>query len=188
MESWLAKLLAQLHSSMPVKPKDDYPDITITWDWVEKLVSIALTMVDSELQMDGSIGYRTARQVHMALVAALVTGCYCPPPRIHVLLSLIHPRFVGRISCQDLDCLNGEGCKGNHLELLNIVDSSTGTEEWSHHQYKTSGASFRVVHSKNDRYVYEWTIIIITSLCFSIACLTIKFKCIIVAQAGRQCI
>lgn len=158
MEAWLAKLLAQLHAAIPVKHKLDYPDITITWEWVEKLVTSALDAIDTEVTADGCIGYQTARLIQIALIAALVTGCYCPPPRIHVILSLMHPRFVGRISCQDKDCINGETCKGNHIELIKIQSGESGAVEkdspWSHHQYQTTNIRFHTLHHKTDRYEY----------------------------------
>ena len=158
MEAWLAKLLAQLHAAIPVKRKLDYPDITVTWEWVEKLVTCALDLIDTEVTADGCIGYQTARLVQIALIAALVTGCYCPPPRIHVILSLMHPRFVGRISCQDKDCMNGEECKGNHIELIKIREESGATESWNHFQYQVTDIRFHTLHHKTDRYDYSITI------------------------------
>jgi hypothetical protein len=161
MESWLMRLLAQLHASRPAKPKADAPDIITTWEWVEKLVERALDMVDHEMRAEGCIGHNTAIRVHQALVASLVTGCYCPPNRLHVLLSLIHPHYNGRLPCTDRDCLNGVSCIGNHLQLVNIsalgqgqpsIDSSSDDDSnWEHFGYKTRGVRLVVVHQKNDR-------------------------------------
>jgi len=165
METWLARLLAQLHASRPRQPKKDVPDITVTWSWVENLVNNALDMIDSEMRSDGCIGYQTASTVQHALIAAFVTGCFCPPPRIHVLTSLIHPRHNGRISCVDPDCLNGPECIGNHIEIFTLSSnpssgdtqmadassSSISPMAWEHFEYCTKGVKLTIVHHKNDR-------------------------------------
>ena len=166
METWLARLLAQLHASRPRQPKSDVPDITVTWSWVEKLVDNALDMIDSEMRSDGCIGYQTASMVQHALIAAFVTGCFCPPPRIHVLTSLIHPRYNGKISCVDPDCLNGTQCMGNHIDIFTLESTpSSGRDAqevtsdsddispmaWDHFDYCTKGVKVTIVHHKNDR-------------------------------------
>jgi len=156
MDAWLAKLLSQLHASQPARPKADTQDITETWQWVERLVGDALTMVEAEMQLDGCIGHHTACNIQRALIAALVTGTFCPPPRIHVLLSMMHPKFTGKVPCSDVDCLNGPGCLGNHLQLLQTapLPAATGTDAvgcWEHFKYSTSNIRVVIVHHKNDR-------------------------------------
>jgi hypothetical protein len=128
---------------------------------VEKLVERALDLVDHDMVADECIGHNTAIRVHQALVAALVTGCYCPPNRLHVLLSLIHPYYNGRLPCTDRDCLNGVACIGNHLQMLKLstvgqgqpsnASNSGGASSWGYFGYKTSGIRLVVVHQKNDR-------------------------------------
>lgn len=157
MEAWLATLLAQLHASTPSQPKAHAQDIELTWRWVEQLVDSALSMIDNDMRSEGSIGHRTACRILQAIVASFVTGCYCPPCRIHVLLSLIHPRFNGRFPCTDRDCVNGDGCLGNHLQLLDIPSAASGSEgdsdsSWGHFGYKATGVRLAIVHHKNDRY------------------------------------
>lgn len=170
MEAWLARLLAQLHASNPSRPSAEYPDINLTWRWVEQLVDGALSSVEDEMWADGCIGHRTASRVLQALVAALITGCYCPPCRIHVLLSLIHPKYNSRIPCTDRDCLQGADCIGNHLKLFQITSHGTSLgvsslpgpstlqqlvmpseSSWEHFQYKSTGVKLVIVHHKTDR-------------------------------------
>ena len=109
-----------------------------------------------------------------ALMAALVTGCFCPPCRIHVLISLIHPSFNGRICCQDPDCALDSDCMGNHLELESIgaeeeadALANNGDPEtdldlaipWQHFDYGLKKISNVIVHQKNDRwaqYMHAW--------------------------------
>lgn len=160
IDAWLAKLLSQLHASQPARPKAEAQDITETWLWVERLVDKALTMVETEMQLDGCLGYQSAYSIHQALIAALVTGTYCPPPRIHVLLSMMHPKYTGKVPCCDADCLNGSGCLGNHLEVLQTAplpaaDATTAPATadgcWDHFKYNTSSIRVVIVHHKNDR-------------------------------------
>ena len=117
MEGWLQTVEAQLSAAMPPAIKDGVPDIKETWKWVSNFVDAVLDQVDVEMRRDGQISHGTAWRLQQALLAALVTGRYCPPPRIHVLTSLIHPAYNGKIPCQDKDCQRGASCMGNHLEL-----------------------------------------------------------------------
>lgn len=89
IEQWLAKLESQLSAAIPAEPKAEAPDILDTWEWVEALVGDILGQVDREVKVYGKIGYGMAWRVQEALIAALVTGAYCPPFRIHVLLTVV---------------------------------------------------------------------------------------------------
>ena len=129
MERWLETLEAQLSASIQRVVKVGAPDISVTWEWVEALCDEVLDQVDGELLRSDSISHSTALRVQQALLAALVTGCYCPPCRLHVLQTMIHPRFNGRLPCQDRDCMNGRGCMGNHLQLT-TVDPPEGGVGW----------------------------------------------------------
>jgi hypothetical protein len=149
MDSWLSRMLAQLHASQPAQPKVDAPSIEATWEWVEDLVKGALAMVDAEMNLHGAIGWKTAWRVQQALVAALATGCYCPPPRISYIISLIHPSFNSRIPCQDADCAMGLSCEGNRLELVQSSTSLIG--DWAHFGYNKTTVRSVCVHHKNDR-------------------------------------
>jgi hypothetical protein len=149
MEKWLGVLQAQIGASMPDKPKTSAPDIEETWRWAEELLEEALEQIDSDMSSHGCISKATAWQNEKALVAALLSGVYLPPCRIHVLISMIHPRFVGRVSCQDPDCNMGAGCKGNHLELTTVA-SKIGSS-WTHFDFDTTGVRNVIVHQKNDR-------------------------------------
>jgi hypothetical protein len=85
MEGWLATLESQLSAAMPAAPKVGVPDVEVTWLWVEELCKSALTMADIEMSTDGAISYATAWCTQQALIAALVTGLYAPPPRYATL-------------------------------------------------------------------------------------------------------
>lgn len=149
MDSWLSRMLAQLHASQPAQPKVEAPSIELTWEWVEDLVKGALEMVDAEMELSGTIGWKTAWRVQDALVAALATGCYCPPPRVSYIISLIQPSFNGRIPCQDADCAMGISCGGNRLELVKSTSPLLG--DWAHFGYNDTTVRSVCVHHKNDR-------------------------------------
>jgi hypothetical protein len=178
MERWLETLEAQLSASIQRVVKVGAPDISVTWEWVEALCDEVLDQVDGELLRSDSISHSTALRVQQALLAALVTGCYCPPCRLHVLQTMIHPRFNGRLPCQDRDCMNGRGCMGNHLQLTTVdpPEGGVGWEEepaggnistnnqnndlgpvtpafmWPYFDYATTEVSNVIVHHKNDRW------------------------------------
>ena len=101
-----------MSASMPRTPKLGAPDIEEAWSWVEDLCREALERVDIEMWTDGAISYDTAWLNQKALIAAMVTGAYCPPPRLHVMLSLLLPKYNGRVCCPDKDCVIS-GCSGN---------------------------------------------------------------------------
>ena len=132
MEAWLQTVEAQLSAAMPPEIKDGVPDIRHTWRWVSNFVDAVLDQVDVEMGRDGHMSHGTAWRLQQALLAALVSGRYCPPPRIHVLTSLIHPAYNGKIPCQDRDCQRGAACMGNHLELYQR-DGGESTEVAADH-------------------------------------------------------
>lgn len=128
------------------------PDITETWAWVEVIVKEALTLVDSDIAFKARMSRPTAILNQKALVAALLSGCYCPPPRMHVLKTMIHPRFNEVVGCKDPDCRMGHNCQGNHLQLDTIPEPLNPYEhDWHHHEYLTTDVTNIVVHHKNDR-------------------------------------
>ncbi len=100
----------------------------------------------------------TAWIVERAILAAMVTGAYTPPCRLHLLKTLLHPRYAGRVGCQDKDCKVGGNCKGNHMEIvqLDAVEEVAGPSDaaagdiWLY-EYELRSVSIVVVHSKNDR-------------------------------------
>jgi len=176
MERWLMTMEAQLTASIQRTIKSGVPDIQITFAWVETLCEDVLEQVDWELLRSESICHPTAVRVQQALLAALVTGCYCPPCRLHVLQTMIHPRFNGRLQCQDMDCMNGRGCMGNHLMLATVdppcgrvmggdveeepaggsssttrVAVNPASAAWPHFDYAITEVSNVIVHHKNDR-------------------------------------
>jgi hypothetical protein len=154
METWLSKMEAQLTASMPRVYKMEAPDINNTWNWVEDMCEETLDQIDWDIQKHGCMLHGTAVRTQQALVAALVTGCYCPPPRLYVIKTMLHPDFQG--GCQDPDCnvtrMGGE-CKGNRLELGTLPPPPEGEEpsSWLHHGYLTTDISNIVVHHKTDR-------------------------------------
>lgn len=149
MEAMLSKLQTQLGSARPDAPKTDAPDMTITWRWVESLVEEALDQIDSDMEKEGCLSERTAWQNQQALIAAIATGLYLPPFRVHVLLTMTHPRWSGVVRCADPDCAMGRSCKGNHLRLDTIAPKTTSS--WEHFDYNTTQVTNVVVHHKNDR-------------------------------------
>lgn len=152
IDNWLAKLEAQLSASMPQKAKIGAPDIETTWEWVGELCESALDAIDNDMCHDGSLSYDTAWTVQQAVLAAINTGCFCPPPRIFVLLSLIHPKYNGRIACQDRDCIFND-CSGNHIKVESISpsDDVDTSDTWQYFNYQQASVKCVIVHHKNDR-------------------------------------
>jgi hypothetical protein len=148
MEEMLAKLQVQLGSARPDAPKTSAPDVTVTWRWVESLVEEALDQIDADMEKDGFISERTAWQNQQALIAAIISGLYLPPCRVHVLITMVHPRFNNIMKCADPDCL-ARSCMGNHLQLDTVAPKTTST--WDHFDYNTTKITNMVVHHKNDR-------------------------------------
>jgi hypothetical protein len=117
-------------------------------------------MVDQvawDMQKHGAMCHRTAVRAQQALVAALVTGCYTPPPRLHIIKTMVHPDFQG--GCQDPDCIitrDGGSCLGNRLELTVLPpppQEEVHGHFWTWFDYLTTDIINVVVHHKNDRYV-----------------------------------
>jgi hypothetical protein len=151
MERWLATLEAQLSSLLPVAHRANVPDISLTRRWVEALAERALEAVDHDLSTVGTLRFATAWLVEEALLAAFITGTWLPPFRLHILKTLVHPRYNGRIACQDPDCRLAN-CGGNRVELVEGAgpfEEDSG-DEW-HYNYSTSSVRSVVVHHKNDR-------------------------------------
>lgn len=148
MEDMLSKLQVQLGSARPDAPKTNAPDVNETWRWVEALVEEALDQIDADMEKDGCISERTAWQNQQALIAAIISGLYLPPCRVHVLITMMHPRFNGVMKCSDPDCM-ARTCLGNHLRLDSVETKTTST--WDHFDYNTTKVSNVVVHHKNDR-------------------------------------
>lgn len=157
MEKWLSVLEAQLTASMPRVYKADAPDINVTWEWVEAFCEEMVDQIAWDMRQHGCMTHNTAVRNQQALVAAMVTGCYCPPPRIHVIKSMLHPDFEG--GCQDPDCTvttMGGTCLGNRLELSQRPPPSEdemSSHVWQYFDYLTTDISNVVVHHKNDRQV-----------------------------------
>lgn len=121
MDRWLANLEAQVSASMPAPPSKVLPDAPQVFSWIDTLVDMALQEVESDVLAHGTITAKTAWSVQRALIAALVTGRYIPPCRLHWLKTLNHPKYNGLTACSDPDCrLNV--CAGNHIELVRRTD------------------------------------------------------------------
>lgn len=116
-----------------------------------------LAEIDYDITCLGGMKMATAINTSKALVAALLSGCYCPPPRMSVLKTILHPSFNGRVGCVDPDCLrtgDGQPCLGNHLELETLPmppDDQLELHDWKHHEYLTTDVLNVIVHHKNDR-------------------------------------
>lgn len=157
MESWLGVLEAQLTASTPRVYKAGAPDINVTWSWVETFCEEMVDQVAWDMQKHGAMCHRTAVRAQQALVAALVTGCYTPPPRLHIIKTMVHPDFQG--GCQDPDCIitrDGGSCLGNRLELTVLPpppQEEVHGHFWTWFDYLTTDIINVVVHHKNDRYV-----------------------------------
>jgi hypothetical protein len=104
--------------------------------------------------------HATAWTVERAILAAMVTGAYTPPCRLNLLKTVLHPRYAGRVACQDRDCRAGDGCKGNHVAIVELTPRATeatavgpadaAADMWLY-DYEKRAVSIVVVHSKNDR-------------------------------------
>lgn len=153
LEQWLGILEAQVSASMPRPYKVDAPDINVTWNWVEAFCEEMVDQLAYDMETHGCIIHSTAIQTQQAIIAAMVSGCYCPPPRIHVIKTMLHPDFEG--GCQDPDCTrSGGSCRGNHLDLGPLPPPPEDEEHtWPYFDYLTTEVSNIVVHHKNDRWV-----------------------------------
>ena len=117
MESWLGILEAQLSASMPSTATVGAPDIDITWEWTRRFAEAVAAHIDIEMLETGQIGYNTANNNQMALIALLVCGTEAPPCRLFHLKTVLHPSYNGKFNCSDPDCTT-TGCMGNRLEVL----------------------------------------------------------------------
>ena len=122
MDAWLGRLEAQINASMaPPMPKA-MPDAQIMWHWVDSLVNAALVAVACDMTNMNDVTFMTAWKVERALIAALVCGRYLPPCRIHLIKTLIHPRYNSSTSCMDPDCREPGRCGGNKVEVVEHAD------------------------------------------------------------------
>lgn len=156
MDSWLSILEAQMAASMPrvVKLENSIPDANETWAWVERLCEQALDAIDFDISQMGHMSHATAKGNQRAIIAALVTGCFTPPPRLHVLKTLIHPSYTGKQPCIDPDCRLGATCVGNHILLETLPpppEDQLHLHDWQHFDYLTTDITNVVIHHKNDR-------------------------------------
>ena len=95
MEAWLATLETQLSASMPRVFKTNLPDPAVVYRWARELSGTALSQLADDRLNHGVMTTPTAFQVERAVLLALVTGCYVPPCRLHILKTVIHPRWAG---------------------------------------------------------------------------------------------
>jgi hypothetical protein len=114
MDRWLSKLETQVSASMPSSVKENLPEASEVWEWVSGLAEKALTNVERDMEeLDGTLSEPTAWQVERALIACLVTGRYCPPCRLSLIKSTLHPRFNGRVPCMvshKIICMSCNSC------------------------------------------------------------------------------
>ena len=162
MKAWLEIIDQQLVSSIPRRLKSEAPNAVDCWEWVESLCKDTEQQVVNDVATCGVLQQHTAPRVQQALLAALVTGCYLPPARTAVYRSTVHPKWTGLYYCMDKkDCLLGDDCLGNHLELvacpedIELEERANMTEEeqdtWEHFQYFKTNIVSVVIHHKNDR-------------------------------------
>lgn len=116
MDAWLANMEAQVSANMPAPPPRQIPLARDMWAWVDHLVDGALADVGHAMTSNIGFTVHTALKVQRALVAALVTGRYMPPCRIHLIKTMVHPRYNG--ACTDPDCRNMTHCHGNQIQVL----------------------------------------------------------------------
>ena len=118
MDAWLGRLEAQINASMaPPMPKT-MSEAQVMWRWVDSLVNAALIAVGCDMTNMNDLTFMTAWKVERALIAALVCGRYLPPCRIHLIKTLIHPRYNSPTSCIDPDCREPGRCGGNKVEVV----------------------------------------------------------------------
>jgi hypothetical protein len=115
MDEWLAKLESQLNASMLDSVKEDPYDAALVYAWAMALAKRALESAESELEQLGCLTHAGAWLVQCALLAALVTGCYVPPCRLHILKTINHPRYYHTMACDDRDCIV-PNCKGSRFQ------------------------------------------------------------------------
>ena len=119
--------------------------------------------VEYDVRQHGHMTHHTAWTVERAILAAMVTGAYTPPCRLHLLKTILHPVYAGRVGCQDKDCMAGDACMGNHMALVALATerdaAAAGPSEapapdpaglWLY-DYEKRAVSIVVVHTKNDR-------------------------------------
>ncbi len=122
----LAMMETQISLSMPAATKRDLPEASDLYRWARRICDEAVLCVEDDQTMYGHITHKTAWAVETAIMVAMVTGAYMPPGRLHLIKTILHPDFAGKVACQDKDCLLGDCCKGNHMEIVDIEESGDG--------------------------------------------------------------
>jgi hypothetical protein len=116
IDEWLGNMEAQISANMPAPPPRSVPTARAMWAWVDHLVDGALVAVDHAMTTSVGFTIHTAWKVQRALIASLVTGRYIPPCRLHLIKTMVHPRFNG--TCTDPDCTATGHCPGNQIQVL----------------------------------------------------------------------
>lgn len=161
MDEWLGTLEAQMRGALPRPHKGKVPGVDVVWAWGAELAAEALAMVERDQAARRHITTMTALMVQQAIIVSLVIGLYMPPPRLHFIKSVLHPRHAMRLACPDPDCLEA-GCRGNRLVMLDRPEAEKGSGEQWHYGYANKCIKFVVPHHKNDRrpsrdcLEYEW--------------------------------
>ena len=131
MMTWLNRLETHLHISMPKRRPGEMPSASEVFNHVQSIVDLAHKCVnedESEFGVDGEISLKTAWEVQRAVLAMLISGSHVPPCRLHILKTLLHPDYAGKMPCPDRDCLQKSKCKGNYLEVIESPDPEDGEE------------------------------------------------------------
>jgi hypothetical protein len=127
MDEWLGNMEAQISANMPAPPPRVVPLARSMWAWVDHLVDGALVAVDHAMTTNVGFTINTAWMVQRALIAALVTGRYIPPCRLHLIKTMVHPRFNG--TCTDPDCNVSGHCPGNQIQVLERRQAESDEDE-----------------------------------------------------------
>lgn len=117
MDTWLATLIHQYNLSEKNPIKNNFPEATTLWAWVDQLSDLALFSIDLDLRESGQLTSVTAQFVQDAVVASLVTGREVSPFRLDFLKNVRHPRHNDHSPCPDRDCNDSLNCIGNRVEL-----------------------------------------------------------------------
>ena len=157
METWLGRLERQLSASLPKEPKSFVPSLDNLYRFADCLVMGA----DSLASADGrglSLGWTAAFQNEVALVASLVIGRFCPPIRLAVIRSILHPSITSAAAgtarrgtqrmCEDRDCRD-PSCVGNRVEISGEEPSDVDRDVAGPDDHRR--VKFCAPHHKNER-------------------------------------